>query len=888
MSAVAVEPVLTARPRPRRGVAFLLAFSAVAVGLGAARALTTAYVPVLLDRIADRPALIGAVMLVNAAAGFAIPLVTGLWSDRTGRRAPFIAGGTAIAAGGLVAIALGTATSYLALGLAAATVYVGLNAAATAHRTLVADRFADRERPKATGAQEMAMLVGALVATVAGGVLIDAAPELLFGGVAVVAALLVLPTLALPLVRADPDGTPRPPVVADDGPKHERLDLLLRAARTPGAREVLLAQLLWVVAYAALTPFMVLYAEEVLGIGAAGAGLLLAAFGLLTGAGMLAAGRLAPGRIGPALALGTGLLGGGLVAATPASSVAVAALPFDAAAVGAGLVTALGFPYFARFIPGGVAGTYSGVFFSVRAIAATIALPVAGGIVAATGSYRWLLLQGGAALVALVPLARARRHDPTRVLAAPSRPPLGRVVAVIPVFRSTRLGEVATAALTHVDEVLVVDDGAPPSIAARAASLAAADPRITLLRRSVNGGKGAALADAYAALLARPDPPDAVLSLDSDGQHPPDLIPAFLDAGRHADVVVGDRRGRRAGGMPIRRRAGNALTSVVFSAVTRRRMRDTQNGMRLLRLEALRAVPLEAGGFEAETRHLKALARRGTAIGWVAIPTIYAGEPSAFRPIADSVRIARELMTRDRAHRATPAPLPGPGPLVSVVREWWPRLALGVVAIVAVGLLLPTLGPVDVRLYREVNALGDGPGWLYDALDPHSRNYALLTLVAAVCAAVSLRRVLHVAGTALAIVLAAFASDLFLEIGQILFDRPRPEEVLGAAAEPVHGRDWTHIPSFPSGHMMVTAAMVAAAGAILPRLKWPLVAYLVAIALTRVTFGAHFPLDVAVGGAIGWEVGLFSVALVRAAGLLPEPVRVGVPTPAPVPVSSRC
>ena len=59
-------------------IRFLAAFSAVAVGLGAARALTTAYVPVLLDEIEHNPGLIGAVMLVNAVAGFAVPLGAGL------------------------------------------------------------------------------------------------------------------------------------------------------------------------------------------------------------------------------------------------------------------------------------------------------------------------------------------------------------------------------------------------------------------------------------------------------------------------------------------------------------------------------------------------------------------------------------------------------------------------------------------------------------------------------------------------------------------------------------------------------------------------------------------------------------------------------------------
>ena len=63
-----------------------------------------------------------------------------------------------------------------------------------------------------------------------------------------------------------------------------------------------------------------------------------------------------PERVFPLLMLGAALLGGGLVAAAPAGSLAAAARPFGCAAVGAGLVTALGFPYFARFVPQAEAG----------------------------------------------------------------------------------------------------------------------------------------------------------------------------------------------------------------------------------------------------------------------------------------------------------------------------------------------------------------------------------------------------------------------------------------------------------------------------------------------------------------------------------------------------
>ena len=79
----------------------------------------------------------------------------------------------------------------------------------------------------------------------------------------------------------------------------------------------------------------------------------------------------------------------------------------------------------------------------------------------------------------------------------------------------------------------------------------------------------------------RRSPPDAIVVLDSDGQHDPERIPAFLDAARHADVVIGDRRDRRT--MPLVRRAGNRAASLALLATARTWVPDTQNGMRLFR-----------------------------------------------------------------------------------------------------------------------------------------------------------------------------------------------------------------------------------------------------------------------------------------------------------------
>ena len=94
--ATRLPSVLPLPLRPRRSLAYLLVFASAAVGAGLVRTVTTTYLPLLLADIRDAPALIGLAMMVNSAAGFAVPLLVGRWSDRRytprqGRR-PFIAG----------------------------------------------------------------------------------------------------------------------------------------------------------------------------------------------------------------------------------------------------------------------------------------------------------------------------------------------------------------------------------------------------------------------------------------------------------------------------------------------------------------------------------------------------------------------------------------------------------------------------------------------------------------------------------------------------------------------------------------------------------------------------------------------------------------------------
>ncbi|HEX2467944.1 MAG TPA: MFS transporter [Solirubrobacterales bacterium] len=841
----------------------LFAFSLAAVGAGTARGLTTSYLPVLLDRIDDAPSLIGVVMSVNAIAGFAVPLAVGLWSDRRaasglGRRLPFMIGGSALAAGGLVAVGLGSGSSYVALGLAAAVVYVGLNALTTAHRALVADDVADERRPAATSGQEIAMALGAGLAVGIGGALIDPAPGAAFAFAAAVLVASAVPTLVLTR-RLRLGSAPRPRPVG--GARAS----LAGTVRRPGAREVLIAQTLWVFAYAALPAFFVLYAENELGLGLGAAGTLPLAFGIFIAVGMILGGRTEPDRVHPTLVRGAALLATGLLIAGATTNLGIVAAGLVPAALGAGLVTSLGFPYFARFVPAGEAGGYSGAFFAGRGIASALALPLAGVSVEVTGSYRSVLLLGGSALIAIVPLVVAERRRLGRAV-IDLRPRPARVAAVIPVFGSARAVEVASATLQHVDELVLVDDGAPAEISRSLAAIAG-DDRVRVVTLDHNGGKGTAVA-AGVDLLLQGDAPEAVVVLDSDAQHDPERIPAFVEAARAADVVIGSRRDRRP--MPVLRRLGNRAASLALLAASRRWIPDTQNGMRLFRTDALRSVPFPTGGFDAESRHLRALLAEGRRVDSVEVPTIYEGEPSGFRPLADSVSVGRALIASPHSADG-PAGDAGWRVVGGVLREWSPRLGVLLAGTIAVGAALPALQPLDNATFLAINHLGDGPEWLYQALDPHTRNYIQLFALAVVGAGIATRRLRYALGAGVAIVLAGYLAGVALEFVKVFVDRPRPEEVLDGQVWLSHARDWSHIASYPSGHLIVTTALATVAAAAAPRLRSPLIVYVAAVGFTRILFGAHFPLDVVVGAVLGYEVGMLAVAMVASAGLLPAP-----------------
>lgn len=88
--------------------------------------------------------------------------------------------------------------------------------------------------------------------------------------------------------------------------------------------------------------------------------------------------------------------------------------------------------------------------------------------------------------------------------------------------------------------VLYVDDGSRDDTWGVLLQIAAADPRVSLLRLARNFGKELALTAGLDQVHT-----DAAMVLDADGQDPPELIPAFVAKWREGyDVVYGTRTRR--------------------------------------------------------------------------------------------------------------------------------------------------------------------------------------------------------------------------------------------------------------------------------------------------------------------------------------------------------
>jgi len=208
---------------------------------------------------------------------------------------------------------------------------------------------------------------------------------------------------------------------------------------------------------------------------------------------------------------------------------------------------------------------------------------------------------------------------------------------VIPAFQATAtIGDVVTRTRATLPDaqVIVVDDGSSDGTGDAARGTGGGAAVVTHPR---NRGKGVALRAGIARACA--DDADLIVTLDADGQHPPEEIPRLLAplAEGRADLVLGARR--RDGVMPLSRRFTNWLSATLASRIAGQRLHDAQTGFRAFTRAVTERIKPAGDRYEYEANFLLDALRAGYRVASVEVPTIY-GPRSHFRSWTDTWRMA--------------------------------------------------------------------------------------------------------------------------------------------------------------------------------------------------------------------------------------------------------
>lgn len=216
----------------------------------------------------------------------------------------------------------------------------------------------------------------------------------------------------------------------------------------------------------------------------------------------------------------------------------------------------------------------------------------------------------------------------------------------IPAYNESRtIRKLVQGALAHCPRVIVVDDGSSDATSTHLQEL-----QVTLIKHGVNQGKAASLRTSFAHALAQ----DArcVITLDGDGQHDPEDLPALLEVWQcHPEhIVIGSRLHDRTE-FPAARYRANRFACFWISWAAGHPIADSQSGLRVYPREVMRIAldgKVRGSRFVLESEILIESARRGFKTLAVAVPGRYPANARAshFRPVADITKIVAMVAVR--------------------------------------------------------------------------------------------------------------------------------------------------------------------------------------------------------------------------------------------------
>jgi len=215
-----------------------------------------------------------------------------------------------------------------------------------------------------------------------------------------------------------------------------------------------------------------------------------------------------------------------------------------------------------------------------------------------------------------------------------------KIFVVVPLFNEEKhIVSVLKDVSKYKLPIIVIDDGSKDHSKLKVQN--SKIKSVELLTHKVNLGKGAAMKTG--ADHAFSHGADAIVLMDSDGQHDAMDLSKFIEALKSGDygVVFGSRN--YSYGVPLVRFLGNKFASVVMSMFFRTYVSDVVCGFKGITKEAYKKIKWDSAGYGVEAEIVARVGRTGVSHCEIPIKTIYHDKVKGVT-ILDAIGILGEVI----------------------------------------------------------------------------------------------------------------------------------------------------------------------------------------------------------------------------------------------------
>ena len=210
---------------------------------------------------------------------------------------------------------------------------------------------------------------------------------------------------------------------------------------------------------------------------------------------------------------------------------------------------------------------------------------------------------------------------------------------LIPTYNNAgTLESVINDVLAYTNRIVIVNDGSTDDTK----NVLKKFPHLNLVSFPTNQGKGMALRAGFKEAVALGY--DKAITIDSDGQHYADDIPAFFEnLDTQPDALIVGARNMSAEGIPGKSSFGHKISNFWFHFETGINLPDTQSGFRLYPVRELSRMNFFTTKYEFEIEVLVRASWAGIPVVSVPVKVFYAPgkeRVTHFRPFTDFTRVS--------------------------------------------------------------------------------------------------------------------------------------------------------------------------------------------------------------------------------------------------------